>query len=158
MRADGVSGKCERLGRKCLPAPAAVNARVATALRWISLVELARHQAKHLRRQSGFERTSRAVHEEDVVAFLDARCRENALSDHAQRDDCNGCEPRHKSDRDSSRGDEDNGDNEQRIAKQVIDRQPKRGDREDERGNLEPRLQLRFTLARTGCRLSLIHI
>ncbi len=141
-KANGVSGN------DC-PRQQPVLRRIAAPSRRIFGIELGRHDAEGLARQGSFERAARAVDEKDVVAFLDARCLERDLANDAQRHRRERQEPRPAPRRDRARRDDDGGGDQQRVAKEIVDRQPEPRDHQHQRGELEPRL-LRRRLAVGG--------
>ena len=85
--ANGRSGKALR-------APAAGMRTIAAALRRISGVELRPHEAEGVGGSPASQRAARPVDDEDVVALLDARRRQQDLSEHAKRDHRQRAEPR----------------------------------------------------------------
>ena len=143
---DAVGGKGEWPIREALAAPASVRPGIATTLRRIFGVELGGHQTEGLGRQPGFERAARPIHDEDVVALLDARRRKPELPEHAQRDRSHRAEPRLVPHRDPAHDDQHGRDDQQRVAEEVVDRQPQRRDHEEQRGELQPGLAFRVRL------------
>jgi len=98
---------------------------------------------KHLRRQPGRERAAARLDQEDVVAFLDARRRQPDLSEHTDADSRRGAEPRPSSRRDLAPDHEHGRDDEDRVAKEVVDRKPECREHQHERRELQPRLRRR---------------
>ena len=123
-----------------MSAPAAVLARRAAALEQIFCIEFLQHAAKSLAQQACFQRATRCVDNKDVLAFLDARRGKQNLPEHAQRDRRKRAEPRRNAHGDGARDDNDRRDDEQRVAKEIVDRQPERRNHQHQRGELEPRL------------------
>jgi hypothetical protein len=75
------------------------------------------------------------------VPFLDARRGKENLPEHAQRNRGDRTEPRRQPCRHRSRHDGNRRNDEQRVAKEIVDGQPERRDHQHQRGELEPRLR-----------------
>ncbi len=137
---DAVGGEREWCVRKAVCAPAAESGRIATTLRRVLGLEVLRHQSKRFARQPGFKRTAAAIAEKDVVALLDRRRRQPGSAEHKNPDRDNGGAPRLQSRRHAAPDDEHGRDDEQPVAKEVVDRKPEGRDHQQQCCELRPGL------------------
>ena len=130
--AENANGRSGRPWPRQQPAVLAV----AAAFRRILRIERRLHEPKDRGRKRLLQRAARAIDQEDVMALLDPRRRQEHLPQHAEPD--RAAAASHASSGSSTDADEDqHGRNdEQRVAEQVIDRQADAGD--DERKRRQP--------------------
>ncbi len=109
-------------------------------LRGIPGLEILRHQTKRFAWQAGFERTSTSIDDKDVMALLDRRGRQPGPAEHTDHDRDHCDHPGHQPRGDGAPEDEHGRDDEQPVAKEVVDREPEPRDQEQQRCEPHPGL------------------
>src|ERR1700731_3710537 len=116
------------------------SANAIPVTRRVSGIELRGHELEGRWWQSPFKRTARRVDQKNIMPFIDARSRPQDLSNNRSDHSSYGNEPCRAAPGQCAATNTDGADDENRVAKKIVDRQSERRDHEHKHTELAPGL------------------